>query len=60
MQIDPGIREDRAIVVRVARERIELVSRAEALRRSQLALMKDPRFAHPFFWSPILVIGDWP
>ena len=35
------------------------VSRAEALRRAQLALMKKEEFAHPFFWSPFLVISDW-
>jgi filamentous hemagglutinin family protein len=34
-------------------------SRAESLRRAQLALLRDPRFAHPFFWSPFLMINNW-
>lgn len=37
------------------------VSRAEALRRSMLALMTDPaepRYAHPMFWAPFVVVGD--
>ena len=28
--------------------------RAEALRQSQLALLKDPRRAHPFFWAAFI------
>ena len=34
--------------------------RAEALRQSMLALMADdahPRFAHPMFWAPFVVVG---
>ena len=34
-------------------------SKAEALRRAQLAVMHDPRFAHPYFWAPFVVLGDW-
>ena len=35
--------------------------RAEALRRSMLALMKDkerPHYAHPMFWAPFVVVGE--
>ena len=35
--------------------------RAEALRSSMLALMADdamPRFAHPMFWGPFVVVGE--
>jgi CHAT domain-containing protein len=37
------------------------VSKAEALRRAQLALLTDPthRFDHPFYWSPYLMISNW-
>ncbi|HEX8154285.1 MAG TPA: CHAT domain-containing protein [Thermoanaerobaculia bacterium] len=30
---------------------------AEALRRAQLAVRKDPRYAHPFYWAPFVAIG---
>lgn len=33
--------------------------RGEALRQAQLALLRDPATAHPFFWSPFVLIGDW-
>jgi CHAT domain-containing protein len=37
------------------------IGRAEALRRSMLALMDDkeaPHFAHPMFWAPFVVVGE--
>ena len=37
------------------------IGRAEALRRSILALMNDPdnpHFAHPLFWAPFVVVGE--
>ncbi|MBT4702856.1 MAG: CHAT domain-containing protein [Rhodospirillaceae bacterium] len=37
------------------------VGRAEALRRSMLALMQDaknPHFAHPYFWAPFVLVGE--
>jgi filamentous hemagglutinin family protein len=35
------------------------VSRAEALRRAQLAVMEDRSFSHPFYWSAFLLISNW-
>jgi CHAT domain-containing protein len=34
------------------------LSPAEALQRAQLTLRRDPRFAHPFYWAPFVVIGQ--
>jgi CHAT domain-containing protein len=31
---------------------------AEALRRSMLALMDEPKFAHPLFWAPFVLVGE--
>ncbi len=33
--------------------------KAEALRRAQSALIAQADTAHPFFWAPFIVIGDW-
>jgi CHAT domain-containing protein len=35
------------------------VSRVGALRRAQLKLLDDPRYDHPGFWSPFLLINNW-
>jgi CHAT domain-containing protein len=34
-------------------------SRARALQQAQVALLKDPRYADPFFWAPFLLINNW-
>jgi len=34
-------------------------SKAKALQRAQLSLLKDRRYRHPGFWSPFLLIGNW-
>ena len=31
---------------------------AEALRAASLALAKNPRYRHPFYWAPFVAIGD--
>ena len=35
------------------------VSKAGALREAQLVMIKDPRFSHPSYWAPFLLIGNW-
>jgi CHAT domain-containing protein len=33
--------------------------KAASLRAAQISLMKSPKFAHPYFWAPFSLIGDW-
>jgi CHAT domain-containing protein len=35
------------------------VSKALALQQAQLALLKQPQYADPFFWAPFLLINNW-
>lgn len=35
------------------------LSKAHALRNAQLSLIKNPRFHHPSFWGPFLLINNW-
>jgi CHAT domain-containing protein len=35
------------------------VSKAEALRQAQIAILKNSQFQHPFFWATFVVIGNW-
>ena len=34
------------------------LSTEEALRRAKAAYVNDPRYAHPFYWSSLIVLGD--
>jgi CHAT domain-containing protein len=31
----------------------------DALRAAQLELLREPATAHPFFWAPFVLVGDW-
>lgn len=33
--------------------------KSEALRQAQLALLRAPESAHPFYWAPFVLIGNW-
>src|SRR5262245_22589423 len=35
------------------------VSRAIALQRAQLKMLENPRYEHPGYWSPFLLINNW-
>ncbi|ABA23782.1 Tetratricopeptide TPR_4 [Trichormus variabilis ATCC 29413] len=35
------------------------ISRAEALRLAQQALLKNPKYDHPRYWAPYVLIGSW-
>jgi CHAT domain-containing protein len=34
-------------------------TKVEALRQTQLKLLKDPDFRHPFNWAPYILVGNW-
>lgn len=35
------------------------LSRAVALQRAQLSLIQNPRYRHPAYWAPFLLINNW-
>ncbi|MEQ8961712.1 MAG: CHAT domain-containing protein [Coleofasciculus sp. C2-GNP5-27] len=35
------------------------VTKAEALRQAQVALLHQSRFRHPYYWSPFVLLGNW-
>ncbi len=34
-------------------------TKAEALRQSQLTLLENPEFSHPYYWSSYVLLGNW-
>jgi CHAT domain-containing protein len=35
------------------------VTKAEALRRAQVELLKDSRYQQPIYWAPYVLVGNW-
>jgi CHAT domain-containing protein/tetratricopeptide (TPR) repeat protein len=35
------------------------LTKAEALQKAQLVIMKDSSYSHPFYWSPFILTGNW-
>ena len=35
------------------------LTKIEALRQAQLSLLAQPRYAHPFYWAPFILMGNW-
>jgi CHAT domain-containing protein/Tfp pilus assembly protein PilF len=38
---------------------IRKLSKTDSLRKAQLTLMSDEKFAHPFYWAPFVLFGNW-
>lgn len=34
-------------------------SKAKALQQAQLSLLTQPKYSHPTYWAPFLMIGNW-
>jgi len=35
------------------------VTKVQALQTAQIATLQDPRYRHPGYWAPFLLIGNW-
>ena len=40
-------------------QHLETLPKASALRQAQLGLLKTPKFKHPYYWSPFVLVGHW-
>ena len=41
------------------RRQDDRLTKTEALRQAQLALLANSRYAHPFYWAPFILMGNW-
>jgi CHAT domain-containing protein len=35
------------------------LTKVEALRQAQLSLLYQPKYSHPFYWAPFILMGNW-
>ena len=35
------------------------IPEAQALQDAQVAMIKSPKFKHPYYWSPFILTGNW-
>jgi CHAT domain-containing protein len=35
------------------------LTKIEALRQAQLGLLNQPKYSHPFYWAPFILMGNW-
>lgn len=35
------------------------VPKGEALRTAQVRLLQSEPYAHPYYWAPFILIGNW-
>ena len=35
------------------------ITKAEAQRLGQIKLLTDPKYRHPFYWAPFVLVGNW-
>jgi CHAT domain-containing protein len=35
------------------------VSKAEALRRAQLSILRNPKYKSPYYWAAYILLGNW-
>ena len=41
------------------RRQEQKLTKTEALRQAQLSLLTQSRYAHPFYWAPFILMGNW-
>ncbi len=38
---------------------LKTMSKSEALQKAKLKLIKNPKYAFPYFWAPFIMVGDY-
>jgi CHAT domain-containing protein len=42
-----------------AEVKTQKVTRSQAIRTAQITLLKDPKYRHPYYWAPFILVGNW-
>jgi len=54
-----GDESTKELMVEFYRQLATGMSKAEALQRAEIKLLKNPKFSRPLYWAPFVLMGDW-
>jgi CHAT domain-containing protein len=54
-----GDESTKELMVEFYRELAGGASKAEALQKAEIKLLKNPKFSRPLYWAPFVLMGDW-
>ena len=49
----------RTLMVGFYKNYLKGISKPQALRKAQVAMMASPKWSHPYYWSAFVLFGDW-
>ena len=47
------------ILMKAFYNNLMVYGKAEALRKAQLCLLRNPKYVYPYYWAPFILVGDW-
>jgi CHAT domain-containing protein len=54
-----GDESTKELMVEFYRQLAAGASKAEALQKAEVKLLKDPKYSRPLYWAPFVLMGDW-
>jgi CHAT domain-containing protein len=54
-----GDESTKELMVEFYKELAGGASKAEALQKAEIKLLKDPKYSRPLYWAPFVLMGDW-
>ena len=54
-----GDESTKDLMVEFYRQLAAGLSKAEALQKAELKLLKNPKYSRPLYWAPFVLMGDW-
>jgi CHAT domain-containing protein len=47
------------VLMRSFYENLKTMDKLDALNKAQLDMIHSPEYAHPYYWAPFMLVGQW-